>query len=100
MTLVLRTDALTKSFGRKPALIGLHAGRARRPRRRPRRPQRRGQEHAAEPRRRDAGADLGRDRGARRDAAYLGDAEVGFVAQDTPTYATLSVDDHLHSART
>jgi ABC-2 type transport system ATP-binding protein len=94
MTLALRTDALTKSFGRKRALtdctVDVPAGRV---------------------------VGLVGPNGAGKSTLLnlavgmlaptsgaievLGETptsgmpKVGFVAQDTPTYATLSVDDHL-----
>ena len=83
-----------------PATLGadrLHAGHPGRACRRAGRPQRRRKDDPAEPCRRPARADLGHDRGPRQQPgsspAQL--ARVGFVAQDTPTYAGLTVADHL-----
>jgi ABC-2 type transport system ATP-binding protein len=66
----------------------LHPVRPRGARRRPGRPERGGQDDPAEPGHRDAGADHGHDRGAGRAAR-------GYLAQDAPVYAGLSVADHL-----
>ena len=68
-----------------------------RARRRAGRPQRGRQDHPVQPRHRDAGTDHRHHRGARRPAGQRPGqlARVGYVAQDTPTYAGLSVADHL-----
>jgi ABC-2 type transport system ATP-binding protein len=94
MTLALRTDALTKSFGRKRALtdctVDVPAGRV---------------VGLVGPN--GAGKStllnlavgmLAPSSGAIEvlgETPTSGMPKVGFVAQDTPTYATLSVDDHL-----
>ncbi len=60
-------------------------------------PERSRQDHPAEPGHRDAGADRRHDRGARRPAAG-GPAQlarVGYLAQNAPVYAGLSVAEHL-----
>ena len=97
MTAVLRAQGLGKSYGRRPALsdctldvpaghvVGLVG------------PNGAGKSTLLNLAVGMLDADLGHDRGARRPtrrrARQL--AKVGFVAQDTPTYAGLSVDDHL-----
>ena len=75
----------------------LHADDPRRQGRRARRAERRRQDDALAPRRRPARAERGVDHRARRTPGD-GPAQlekVGFVAQDTPTYAGLSVAKHL-----
>jgi ABC-2 type transport system ATP-binding protein len=79
----------------------LHAVGPGRARGGPGRPERGREDDPAEPGHRDAGAERGHDRGARRPAggrpaggpARL--ARVGYLAQDAPVYAGLSVADHL-----
>ena len=99
MTAVLRAPtAWASGTGGRWALTDCtleHPGRARR---RPGRPERGRQDHAAQPGRRPARADLrapSRSSAAGRRPAPAQLAKVGFVAQDTPTYAGLSVADHL-----
>ena len=97
MTAVLQRPGPGQEVRAPLGAVGLHAGHPRRAGRRAGRPQRRRQDHAAEPGRRPADADPGTIEvlGGRPAAGPEQLAKVGFVAQDTPTYAGLSVADHL-----
>ena len=97
MTAVLEAERAGQALPADLGTARLHAGHPRRAGRRAGRPQRRGQDHPAAPGRRPARTDPGT-------ISVLGDhpaagpaqlARVGFVAQDTPTYAALTVADHL-----
>ena len=97
MTIAIEARGLGKQYGRRWALTDCTLTDSSRARRRPGRPQRGRQDHPAEPGHRHAGAHDGHDRGPRRRPASSPEqlARVGYVAQDTPTYAGLSVADHL-----
>ena len=97
MTAVIEAEGLGKRYRRQWALTDCTLSRSGRARRRPGRPERSGQDHPAEPGHRDGGTHHRHDRGARRAARAGRDqlAKVGYLAQDAPLYAGLSVADHL-----
>ena len=97
MDAVIQTEGLGKRYGGKWALADCSLRGADRDHGGPGRAERCGQDHAAEHDHRDAAADGGPDPGGRgAPAAGAGQlSKVGFVAQDAPVYAGMSIADHF-----